>query len=106
MSEALPLKPREFAILLALTGGARLGYAIMQALRLDPAEPLPIGPATLYRTLKEMAEQGLITVSKGPMDSSGPPRQYYAITAAGTRAGTQEAARLASLATRWTSATS
>jgi DNA-binding PadR family transcriptional regulator len=106
MSDAPPLKAREFAILLALTDGPRHGYAIMQALRLDAAEPLPIGPATLYRSLKDMAEHGFITVSDGPADSSGPPRQYYAITASGQRAGAQEAARLASLARRWTSAMS
>lgn len=106
MSDLQPLKAREFAILLALADGPRHGYAIMQALRLDPAEPLPIGPATLYRSLKGMAELGYITVSDGPADSSGPPRQYYAITASGQRAGAREAARLASLANRWTRATS
>lgn len=100
------LKPRIFAIMLVLAEGPRHGYAIMRALRTDPVEPLPIGPATLYRTLKEMEEQGFITVSDGPADSSGPPRQYYALTAAGQRAGTHEAARLASLASRWTGAIS
>lgn len=99
------VKPRVFAIMLVLADGPRHGYAVMRALRTDPVEPLPIGPATLYRTLKEMEDAGLITVSEGPDDSSGPPRQYYALTAAGRRAGTQEAARLAALARRWTSVT-
>jgi DNA-binding PadR family transcriptional regulator len=99
------IKPRVFAILLVLADGPRHGYAIMRSLRTDPVEPLGIGPATLYRTLKEMEERGFITVSEGPADSSGPPRQYYALSAAGRRAGTQEAARLASLANRWTRVT-
>jgi DNA-binding PadR family transcriptional regulator len=103
MSEG-PIKPRSFAIMLVLAEGPRHGYAIMRSLRTDPVEPVPIGPATLYRTLKEMEEQGFINVSDGPADSSGPPRQYYALTAAGQRAGTHEAARLASLASRWNSA--
>lgn len=97
------LKPRIFAILLILADGPRHGYAIMRALRTDPVEPLPIGPATLYRTLKEMEEQGFISVSDGPEDSSGPPRQYYAITASGMRAGSAESVRLASLVSRWNS---
>ena len=102
----LRLKPREFAILLALADGPRHGYAIMQALRLDPAEPLPIGPATLYRTLKEMETAGLINGSEGPEDSEGPPRRYFQLTGAGRRAGTQEAERMAARAARWHGAVS
>lgn len=105
MSDASTLKPREFAILLALAGGPRHGYAIMQALRLDPAEPLPIGPATLYRTLKDMESAGLISGSEGPDDSDGPPRRYFQLTAAGRRAGNREAERMAALASRWQGAT-
>jgi DNA-binding PadR family transcriptional regulator len=100
------LKPREFAILLTLADGPRHGYAIMQALRLDPAEPLPIGPATLYRTLKEMETTGLISGGEGPEDSEGPPRRYFQLTGAGRRAGTQEAERMAARAARWHGAVS
>lgn len=105
MSES-QLKPREFAILLALADGPRHGYGIMQALRLDPAEPLPIGPATLYRTLKEMETTGLISGSEGPEDSDGPPRRYFQLTGAGRRAGTMEAQRMAARAARWHGAVS
>ncbi|HWA14845.1 MAG TPA: PadR family transcriptional regulator [Gemmatimonadales bacterium] len=105
MSETPALKPREFAILLALAGGPRHGYAIMQALRRDPAEPLPIGPATLYRTLRDLERAGLLSGSEGPSDSEGPPRRYFQLTAVGRRAGSREAERMAALASRWRGAT-
>ncbi len=96
-----PLRPRVFAILLALVGGPRHGYGLMQALQTDPTERWLLGPATLYRTLKEMQDQGLITSAEGPDESGGPPRRYYRLTAAGRRAGAAEAARMVALASRW-----
>ena len=99
---AAPLRPRVFAILLALAEGPRHGYGLMQVLQDDPTEAWLLGPATLYRTLKEMQDQGLITSADGPdEESGGPPRRYYRLTAPGRRAGAAEAARMASLANRW-----
>jgi DNA-binding PadR family transcriptional regulator len=97
-----PLRPRLFAILLALAEGPRHGYGLMQALQTDPTEQWLLGPATLYRTLKEMQDQSLITSVEGPdEESGGPPRRYYRLTALGRRAGAAEAARMAALAARW-----
>lgn len=104
MSES-PVKPRTFAILLALADGPRHGYGVMRALRTDPVEPLSIGPATLYRALKEMESQGLISGTEGPDDSGGPPRRYFKLTPLGQRVGSREAARLSGLAARWHRAT-
>ncbi|HSB54320.1 MAG TPA: PadR family transcriptional regulator [Gemmatimonadales bacterium] len=102
MSE--PLRPRVFAILLALAEGPRHGYGLMQSLQADPTEQWLLGPATLYRTLKEMQTEGLITSTEGPdQESGGPPRRYYRLTATGHRAGAAEAARMATLARRWES---
>jgi DNA-binding PadR family transcriptional regulator len=103
MSESL--RPRVFAILLALAEGPRHGYGLMQTLQEDPTEQWLLGPATLYRTLKEMQEEGLITSTDGPDEGSGgPPRRYYRLTAAGRRSGAAEAARMAALARRWETA--
>jgi len=96
------LHPRVFAILLALRHGPRHGYGIMQSPEEDPAERWLLGPATLYRTLKEMRRKGLIVVADGPdQDSGGPPRRYYGLTPLGQRVGAAEASRLAALAARW-----
>lgn len=105
MSE--PLRPRIFAILLALADGPRHGYGLMQALQTEPGEHWLLGPATLYRTLKEMQRNGLITSTEGPdEESGGPPRRYFRITALGRKVGHAEATRMASVAARWMSADS
>ncbi len=96
------LRPRVFAILLALAPGPKHGYRLMQELQEDPTEQWLLGPATLYRTLKEMQDAGFITSTEGPdEESGGPPRRYYRLTASGRRAGAGEAARMAALAARW-----
>jgi DNA-binding PadR family transcriptional regulator len=96
------LRPRVFAILLALAEGPCHGYGLMQALQSDPTERWLLGPATLYRTLKEMQEEGLIASTEGPdAESGGPPRRYYRLTALGRRVGAAEAARMSALARRW-----
>ncbi len=105
MSE--PLRPRVFAILLALADGPRHGYGLMQTLQQEPEEQWLLGPATLYRTLKEMERLGLIAGADGPAEESGgPPRRYYEITPHGRRRGAEEAARMAALARRWEQALS
>ena len=101
VSHLLPLHPRWYAILLALALEPRHGYGLMQVLEQDPTERWLLGPATLYRTLKEMERDGLIATARGPDDSGGPPRRYYRLTALGQRVGEAEAARMASRANRW-----
>lgn len=101
-NRAAPIRPRIFAILLALAEGPRHGYGLMQVLQDDPTETWLLGPATLYRTLKEMQDQGFITSAEGQdEESGGPPRRYYRLTAAGRRAGAAEADRMSALAGRW-----
>lgn len=96
------LRPRVFAILLALAEAPRHGYGLMQALQQDTSERWLLGPATLYRTLKEMERLGLIASAEGPDGASGgPPRRYYRLTAHGRRVGGAEAARMAEIAARW-----
>jgi DNA-binding PadR family transcriptional regulator len=101
VSHLLPLHARWYAILLALASGPRHGYGLMQMLEQDPTERWMLGPATLYRTLKGMERDGLITAAQGPDDSGGPPRRYYRLTALGQRAGEAEARRMSQLASRW-----
>ncbi len=96
-----PLHPRTFAILLALAGEPRHGYGLMVDLQQDPTERWFLGPATLYRTLREMETAGLISEAAGPDDTGGAPRRYYALTPLGRRAGAREAARMSALASRW-----
>jgi DNA-binding PadR family transcriptional regulator len=97
----LPLRPRTFAILLALGEGPRHGYGLMRALQEAPGEQWLLGPATLYRTLKEMQGAGLIAASDGPgEESEGPPRRYYRLTGFGRRVAQAESDRMGALVAR------
>lgn len=99
--KALPLRPRTFAILLALADGPRHGYGLMRELQDDPDEGVLLGPATLYRTLKQMQDDGMITSAEGPdEESDGPPRRYYALSGFGRRVAEAETARMRGLVAR------
>jgi DNA-binding PadR family transcriptional regulator len=70
----------------------------MRELQENPIEQWLLGPATLYRTLKQMQEDGLITSTDRPeQESDGPPGRYYALTGFGRRVGEAEAARMRGL---------
>lgn len=97
----LPVPPRTFAILLALAEEPKHGYRLMRELQENPVEQWLLGPATLYRTLKQMQGEGLITSTDGPdQESGGPPRRYYALSGFGRRVGEAEAARMRGLVAR------
>lgn len=95
----LPLPPRVFAILLILAQGPRHGYALMQELREGRSgEVWVVGPATLYRTLKQLEVRRWIAGKDGPAgESDGPPRRYYSLTSLGRRVAGAEAARMSRL---------
>lgn len=97
----LPVRPRVFSILLVLAAGPRHGYGIMRELQESTSPGWLLGPATLYRTLKEMQRHGLIESTEGPdEDSDGPPRRYYELTPLGKRVAGAEAQRMAELVAR------
>jgi DNA-binding PadR family transcriptional regulator len=78
MEKPGPLQPAAFLVLLALAGGDRHGYGIMQDVRkLDPG--FELGPATLYTTIQRLLEGGSIKEVSGP-ESGERRRRYYRIT--------------------------
>jgi DNA-binding PadR family transcriptional regulator len=94
-----PLKPATFLILLSLAEGERHGYALRKAVLQKTGGQLELGPATLYRSLHQLTEAGLIEES----DSRPVPeldderRRYYRLTPAGRELAGAEARRLARL---------
>jgi len=94
-----PLRPVEFEILLSLAHGERHGYAILQDIeaRSDGATRLETG--TMYRALRRLVEGGLVspTERRPHDDADDERRRYYAISAAGRRVASAEAARMARL---------
>lgn len=96
-----PLKRQYFQILLALTDGALHGYAIQRAVLDQTDEGMHLWPATLYRSLAALEEEGLIEAIPTP---EGEPederRQYYTLTSEGrSRLATE-----ADLMARWVAA--
>jgi DNA-binding PadR family transcriptional regulator len=93
-----PLTPPVFHILLALTGGERHGYSIMQDVARQTNDELQMGPGTLYGCLKRMLAAGLVEEAEERPDPEidDERRRYYRMTALGERKLRAEAQRLAS----------
>jgi DNA-binding PadR family transcriptional regulator len=95
MEKTGPLQPATFLVLLALTGGDRHGYGIMQDVRkLDPA--FELGPATLYTTIQRLLEGSWIKEVSGP-ESGERRRRYYRITREGNAVLHSELQRMESM---------
>jgi DNA-binding PadR family transcriptional regulator len=95
----LPLTLAAFHILLALIGGERHGYGIMQETARSSAGKLNLGPGTLYRSIRRLESDGLIEESdERPVpDLDDERRHYYRLTPFGLRVARAEAERLAAL---------
>ena len=88
-----PLKPAVFHILLTLAAEERHGLGIADEIEEITAGAVRLGPGTLYRSLKEMAKDGLIRESRARNADADPRRRYYALTEAGRHALETDAAR-------------
>ena len=91
------LTPAALHILLALADGELHGLGIANWVEDVTGGAVELGPGTLYRSLKELVQAGLIREARGPGGAADPRRKYYAITASGRRRVAAEAARLARL---------
>ncbi len=85
------LRPAVFHILLALARRPLHGLGIADEVERATDGAVDLGPGTLYRSLKEMAEDGLIAQAPAP-DDADPRRKYYRITAQGQERLSGEAA--------------
>ena len=90
-----PLTPAVLHILLALAGGERHGYALMQEVPALSGGKLRLGPGTLYRTLSELLALGWIEESAAEQDD--PRRRTYRLSRRGRAALQQEMERLSAL---------
>lgn len=88
------MKPSVFHILLALSTEDRHGLGIAQSVEEATSGDVRLGPGTLYRSLKEMARDGLIEEAVAPKGEDDPRRRFYRISEAGRAAVRLEAGRL------------
>ena len=92
------LKPQWFQILLTLGDGASHGQQIRDEILARTEGQMHLWPGTLYGSLKQMGDDGLIEESPPPPDAEhrgGIPR-YYGLTEHGRERLMEELARLAS----------
>jgi DNA-binding PadR family transcriptional regulator len=75
------LTPLMFQILIALSGGERHGYAILQEIEERTGGAFRIGTGTLYRAIKQLVDAGLMAETGG--DDAHAQRRTYRITEAG-----------------------
>jgi DNA-binding PadR family transcriptional regulator len=95
----LPLTPAVFHVLLALAGGERHGYAIMQEVAASTGGQIKMGPGTLYGTVKRLLEARLIEESDERPDPhlDDERRRYYRLTGVGEQVVKAEARRYADI---------
>ena len=94
---ASTLRPAVFHILLALTQGELHGLGIAESVERTTDGSVLLGPGTLYRSLKEMARDGLVRQVPAPSEDEDPRRRFYAITARGREQVAEEASRLSDI---------
>ena len=95
-TEALPLTPAVFQILLVLAAGDAHGYVIMQEVVRITEGSAQLGPGTLYRSVHRMLEDELIE-AVSPADEVDERRTTYRLTRLGRSTARAEAERLARL---------
>lgn len=89
-----PLRLPVFHILLALSSGDLHGLGIADEIERASEGLVELGPGTLYRTLAELADAGLVRNVGAPGSGADPRRKYYRITKSGRAVLTAEAERL------------
>lgn len=99
VTSLLPLKPRVFHLLLALSHGPQHGYGVKKAIKERTDGTLDLDPGGLYRLVARLEEDGLVTDADPPESeaSSDSRRRYYALTPLGEAALQAEARRLAEI---------
>ena len=99
LEDFLPLKPHWFHVLLSLADQEQHGYGIMQEVLERTGGKVRLWPATLYGTLKRLADAGLIEEAtvRPPADADDARRRYYRLSTLGRRVLEAESQRLEEL---------
>ena len=74
----------EPCLLLLLHRGSSHGYSLQDELKEFGFAEAPVDPSVVYRALREMEAQGLVT-SAWDTEGSGPPRRVYQLTPQGNQ---------------------
>lgn len=89
--------PTEFQVLLALAGGQRHGYGIMQEVERSSGGAIRLGPGTLYGAIKRMLDAGWIEAIASDPNEDARRTHSYRLTRHGKKAAADAARQLADL---------
>jgi DNA-binding PadR family transcriptional regulator len=92
-----PMAPAIFHILIALADQPLHGYGIMLDIAERSAGKVKLSPGTLYGSIKQMLEEGLIEELSSRAANDDERRRYYRLTRDGREAARQEMARMSAL---------
>ena len=92
-----PLPAAAFQILMALVDDDLHGYEIMRRVEEQTGGRTRLGPGTLYSSIQALVDAGFITEVAARPAEHNERRRYYRLTAAGRKAGREEAERLADM---------
>ncbi len=95
----IPLTPPVFHILLAISDGARHGYAIIKEVDVRSQGDVMLSTGTLYAAIKRLLGDGLIeeTDSGKAVVNVDERRRYYCMTALGRKVARAEVNRMIDL---------
>ena len=95
----LPLTPAMLDIVVALGDEELHGYAIMRDVRRRTGGRRRLAPGTLYRSLRQMQERGLVAESEERPEAGldDERRRYYRLTDLGRKVAVAEVERLEGL---------
>ncbi len=96
----IPLPPRDYLVLFALTGGERHGYGLVKDVESLTNGLVQLDPSNLYRSIKRLIDDGLVAEYKRKKvpGAGDERRRFYTITPFGRRVVSAEAERFADLA--------
>jgi len=98
VDQLLPLKPVWLHLLLAMASGHRHGYAMRQDVDRRTGGQIKIWPATLYRGLTGLMDEGLVEEDPDASGGDGDrERKLYRITPRGRQALAAEMRRMEAL---------
>jgi DNA-binding PadR family transcriptional regulator len=91
------MAPAVFQILIALADQPLHGYGIMLDIAKRSDGRVKLSPGTLYGSIKQMLEDGLIDEVANRSAADDERRRYYRLTQEGREAARQEMARMSAL---------
>ncbi len=95
--ELLPLRPRDYLVLLALAGGPMHGYGLIQEIETLSEGKVRMDPANLHRAIQRFLRDGWV-LDRGRQEVSQGRRRVFELSELGLRVARAEAGRLDGLA--------